>query len=136
MSQDNLHVINRFTNEEKDDDVGYQEDTTAIFIGSERKSPNIAKTDRYRDAGHQELNFVVPFASFLNFSCDFHASRFLVRFLISFIHSERWILMSSVILEKKELRKFYKKISFAYFYTLFIFYIFLYRNTLITSAII
>lgn len=128
MSQDNLHIINRFTNEEKDDDVGYQEDTTAIFIGSERKPPNIAKTDRYRDAGHQELNFVVPFASFLNFSCDFHASRFLVRFLISFIHSERWILMSSVILEKKELCKFYKYLSHIFIH--FLYFIFFYTGTL------
>lgn len=116
MSQDNLHVIKRFTNEKKDDNVGYQEDTTAIFIGSERKPPNITKTDRYRDAGHQELNFVVPFASSLNFSCDFHASRLVARFLIRFIHS--WILMISVILEKKKFCKFYEKNSF----TIFIFF--------------
>ena len=124
MSQNNFHVINWFTNEEKDDDVGYQEDTTAIFVGGERKSPNIAKTDRYSDAGHQELNLVVPFASSLNFSSDFHTSRLLARFLIiRFIHGECWILMASVILEKEEVCKFYKKkISSTCFYTLFIYF--------------
>lgn len=60
LSDGQLHIVERFTDNQKHDDIRDKESTSAVFIRSEWKSPYISKSHRHSNTRHEEFHWVRP----------------------------------------------------------------------------
>lgn len=60
LSHQHFHVVDWFSHQNQDYQVGYHKGSTAILQGGERKAPDISQAHAQGDAGHEELEIAVP----------------------------------------------------------------------------
>jgi len=65
-----FQIVNRFANQEQDNEIWYEEGATAIIEGSKGESPHVSQTHGHGDAGHQKLHALAPGGTLLwHFGC-------------------------------------------------------------------
>ena len=63
LAQDHFKKVERFADEQQNDDVRNEKSSAAIFEGRRWKSPNVAQTHRHRNARQQKFDGATPSVS-------------------------------------------------------------------------
>jgi hypothetical protein len=63
LAQAHLQIVHGAAEQDQHGDVWDEEGAAPVLVGDEREPPDVAEADVHRDAAHEELDAVAPFAS-------------------------------------------------------------------------
>jgi len=85
LAEQHFQVVHGFSHQNQDDQVGDYEGSSAVLQSGEGKSPDVSQTHTQCDAGHKELDVVVPTGPLFPLLTSLHS-----RLIISWRCSRSW----------------------------------------------